>query len=213
MPVLCASTDRRPSALVLLPIGHHTDSRAITPTPAGHRSASGSVGAMGNSTTMRRLPRLLCAITLPLFACLPATAQDIYKCVDAEGHTTYSNVPTRTCRKLVLDPVNLAPAPRQPAAKTATPGNFPKVDEQTQKSRDGDRRRILDSELAAEQKNLEQAKKELAQQEGVVLPNERMQGGAISGGKVQERLQPYKDKVALHQRNIEAIQKEIANLR
>jgi hypothetical protein len=47
----------------------------------------------------------------------------------------------------------------------------------------------------------------------VVLPNERMQGGAISGGKVQERLQPYKDKVALHQRNVEAIQKEIANLR
>jgi hypothetical protein len=39
-----------------------------------------------------------------------------------------------------------------------------------------------------------------------VLPNERMQGGAISGGKVQERLQPYKDKVALHERNIEAIQ-------
>jgi hypothetical protein len=47
----------------------------------------------------------------------------------------------------------------------------------------------------------------------IVLPSERMQGGAISGGKVQERLQPYKDKVALHQRNIEAIQKEIANLR
>jgi hypothetical protein len=34
MPVLCASTDRRPSALVLLPIGHHTDSHAIAPTPA-----------------------------------------------------------------------------------------------------------------------------------------------------------------------------------
>jgi hypothetical protein len=99
------------------------------------------------------------------------------------------------------------------APKTATPGNFPKVDEQTQKSRDGDRRRILENELAAEQKNAEQAKKDLAEQEAIVLPSERMQGGAISGGKVQERLQPYKDKVALHQRNIEAIQKEIANLR
>ena len=56
-------------------------------------------------------------------------------------------------------------------------------------------------------------KKDLGEQEAIVLPNERMQGGAISGGKVQERLQPYKDKVALHQRNIEAIRKEIANLR
>jgi hypothetical protein len=87
------------------------------------------------------------------------------------------------------------------------------VDDQTQKSRDTDRRRILESELAAEQANADQAKKELAEQEATVLPNERMQGGAISGGKVQERLQPYKDKVALHQRNVEAIRKEISNLR
>jgi len=87
------------------------------------------------------------------------------------------------------------------------------VDDQTQKSRDTDRRRILESELAAQQANADQAKQELAEQEATVLPNERMQGGAISGGKVQERLQPYKDKVALHQRNVEAIRKEISNLR
>jgi hypothetical protein len=56
-------------------------------------------------------------------------------------------------------------------------------------------------------------RKDSPSRKAVVLPNERMQGGAISGGKVEERLQPYKDKVALHERNIEAIQKEIANLR
>ena len=160
-----------------------------------------------------RAQYLFCSIVLPLLAAAAAQAQDIYKCADADGRITYSNVPTRSCRKLVLDPVNLAPAPKLPATKTSTPANFPKVDEQTQKSRDGDRRRILETELAAEQKNVAQAKKELSEQEAIVLPNERMQGGAISGGKVQERLQPYKDKVALHQRNIEAIQKEIANLR
>ena len=156
---------------------------------------------------------LCISIALPLLAAAPADAQDIYKCADADGRVTYSNVPTRSCRKLVLDPVNLAPAPKAPANKTATPGSFPKVDEQTQKSRDGDRRRILENELAAEEKNAEQAKKDLSEQEAIVLPNERMQGGAISGGKVQERLQPYKDKVALHQRNVEAIRKEIGNLR
>ena len=156
---------------------------------------------------------LLVSIAMPLLAVLPAQAQDIYKCADPEGRITYSNVPTRSCRKLVLDPVNLAPAAKPPPARTATPNSFPKVDQQTQKSRDGDRRRILENELAAEQKNTAQAKKELAEQEAIVLPSERMQGGAISGGKVQERLQPYKDKVALHQRNVEAIRKEIANLR
>jgi hypothetical protein len=135
-----------------------------------------------------KLPGL--CLSIGLLAAVSAHAQDIYKCADPDGRVTYSNVPSKSCRKLLLDPVNLAPAARPPAAatKTPTPGNFPKVDDQTQKSRDGDRRRILENELAAEQRNAEQAKKELAEQEGIVLPSERMQGGAISGGKVQERI-------------------------
>jgi hypothetical protein len=31
--------------------------------------------------------------------------------------------------------------------------------------------------------------------------------------RVLDRLQPYKDKVALHERNVEALRKEIRNLR
>lgn len=148
---------------------------------------------------------------------LTAQAQDIYKCADSDGHVTYSNLPSKTCKKIFLDPVNVAPsakaAPKAASAATSTPASFPKVDGQTQKSRDGDRRRILEGELATEQKNAEQAKKELAEQETLVLPSERMQGGGISGGKVQERIQQYRDKVAIHQRNVEAIQKEMSNLR
>ena len=171
---------------------------------------------------MKRQDRvfLLALLFLPA---LSVSAQDIYKCADPDGRVTYSNVPSKTCRKLLLDPVNVAPAtkpaPRStasaPSKSTASPSpaSFPKVDDQTQKSRDSDRKRILENELAAEQKNVEQARKELAEQEGIVLPSERMQGGAISGGKVQERIQQYKDKLALHQRNVEAISKEIANLR
>ena len=70
--------------------------------------------------------------------------------------------------------------------------------------------------MASEQKNLEQARKDLAEQEATVLPSERMQfkgGGGISGGKVEERVQPFRDKVASHERNIEAIQNEITRLR
>ena len=151
------------------------------------------------------------SIALLALATLPAQA-DIYKCADADGHVTYSNVATKNCKKLNLDPVNATPAAKA-APRTPTPATFPRVDDNTQKSRDTDRRRILESELAAEQKNLEQAKKDLAEQEATVLPNERMQGGGISGGKIQERLQPFKDKAALHERNLEAIRKEIANLR
>lgn len=166
---------------------------------------------------MMKLRVLPCSISLLALLAIFASAAraDIYKCTDAEGHVTYSNVATAKCKKLNLDPVNTAPAARD-GAKAPTPATFPKVDEGTQKARDTDRRRILEGELAAEQKNLEQAKKELAEQESVVLPNERFQnarGGGINGATVEARVQSFKDKVALHERNLEAIRKEIANLR
>lgn len=154
------------------------------------------------------LPCSLSSISaLLLLAIFASSARaDIYKCTDAEGHVTYSNVAAAKCKKLNLDPVNTAPAPRE-AAKSPTPAAFPKVDDSMQKARDTDRRRILESELATEQKNLEQAKKELAEQEAVRSGDEK------NYQRVLDRLQPFKDKVALHERNLEAIRKEIANLR
>jgi len=136
---------------------------------------------------------------------VPAQA-DIFKCADDDGHVTYSNVASKNCKKLNLDPVNSAP-PAKAAPRTPTPATFPKVDENTQKARDTDRRRILESELAAEQRNLEQVKKELAEQEAIRTGDER------NYQKMLDRLQPFKDRAALHERNIEAIRKEIANLR
>ena len=152
-------------------------------------------------------------------AALPVRADVMYQCVDESGHKSFSNIKSSAkgakCTAMDLGAPVAVPAPKA-AAKTPTPSTFPKVDDNTQKSRDTDRRRILESELAAEQRNLEEARKELAEQDATVLPNERMQhkgGGGISGGKVDERVQPYRDKVALHERNIEAIQKEIYKLR
>lgn len=92
-----------------------------------------------------------------------------------------------------LGPATRFLQPRQRRERRRHP-LFPKVDDDSQKSRDTDRRRILEGELGAEQKNLEQAKG-TCRSEGQVLPSERMATGGISGGKVQERVQPYKDKV------------------
>ena len=136
---------------------------------------------------------------------------DIYKCIDPGGHVTYTNQKTtdKGCSLLSKDQaVSTVPASK-PAAKTAapSPSGFPKVDGDTQKKRDGDRRTILETELAAEQKNLEQAKKDLTDQEAVRLGDEK------NYQKMLDRLQPYKDKVALHERNVEALKKEIANLK
>ena len=163
--------------------------------------------------------RLYFSVVLLFLAALPAQADTMYQCVDESGHKTFQNMKSGAkgakCTPMDMPPSVTVPAARG-ATKTPTPATFPKVDDNAQKARDNDRRRILDSELTAEQRNLDQAKKDLAEQEAIVLPEERMQykgGGGISGGKVEARLQPYRDKVALHERNIEAIQKEISKLR
>lgn len=162
---------------------------------------------------------LYISVALLFLVSLSARAQVMYQCVDESGHKSFSNMKSGAkgakCTAMDLGPSVTVPAARG-AAKTPTPATFPKVDDNAQKARDTDRRRILDSELTAEQRNLDQAKKELAEQESIILPEERMQykgGGGISGGKVEARLQLYRDKAALHERNIEAIQKEISRLR
>lgn len=134
---------------------------------------------------------------------MPATAQTIYKCIDANGGTLISNARVdKNCKAVVSSPENSLPAPkaRPPgAAANPTPSGFPRVQEDTQKARDGDRRHILEQELAGEQRSLEQARKDFAEQE------------ALRGSP--ERLAPYRDRVGQHERNIQAIQKELGNLK
>lgn len=139
---------------------------------------------------------------------IPLARADVFKCVDEDGHVTYTNAkpsPKAKCTTLSRDQ-RVSTVPGR-AAGTPSPASFPKVDGDTQKARDNDRRKILEQELAAEQKSLEQAKKELAEQEAIRTGDER------NYQRVLDRLQPYKDRVALHERNIEALKKEIGNLR
>ena len=182
--------------------------------------------------------RLYFPIALLLLAATSVRADVMYQCVDDSGHKSFSNIKSSDkgakCTAMDLGPAE-APAAAKAATKTPTPSTFPKVDDNAQKARDNDRRRILEDELATEQTNLEQAKKELAAQDESAQPDERITvrqhcipitgkdgklgqscttiPGGINSSKVEERVQPYKDKVALHERNIEAIQKEIAKLR
>lgn len=150
---------------------------------------------------------ILAVSVLLLAMALPVQA-DIYKCVGADGHVTYANVADKNCKRLTLDPP--APAAAKPAARSAsasvsapTPTNFPKVDDSAQRSRDSDRRRILENELETEQRNRDQARKELAEQEAA-RPGAQKTGDA---------LQTFKDRLALHERNIEAIRSELSRIR
>ena len=130
---------------------------------------------------------------------------EIYKKVDEDGRVTYSNVPSKGAQKLNLEPLNTVPASKP---KTQSPDNFPKVDSDTQKGRDYKRRQILESELAQEMNQLEEAKKALAEGQEVRLGDERH-----NYQKYLDRVQRLKDAVAEHEKNIDALREEMAGLR
>lgn len=143
----------------------------------------------------------------------------LYECVDANGNKQFTNIPThpKACRILSVSsnaapapPTVSAPAPGKPTARSApaaTPSGFPRVDAQTQNQRDSDRRRILAHELSNEQKLLDQARTELAQQESMRDATER------NYQRVLDRLEPFKRRVKLHEDNVANLQREMSNLR
>ena len=147
---------------------------------------------------------------------LAAHADTLYKCTDESGQVLYTNQKTsaKNCSVLSREqPISTFTAPK---GRTASPGDFPRVNSDQQKARDNDRHAILDQELANEQRLLDESKKALTEQEGRFEPGERFnnaKGSGINGAKVEERLQPYRDSVKLHERNIESLRKEISNLR
>jgi hypothetical protein len=140
-------------------------------------------------------------ITALLTAMIATTATplraDIYECLDANE--------AKGCKQLSVSAPNVVSIP---AAKSgATPGRFPKVDPKTQTQRDNDRRKILENELANEERNLAQAKAALIEQENIRT------GGERNYQRVLDRLAPFQKKVKLHEDNIANLKKEIGNLR
>ena len=131
---------------------------------------------------------------------------EIYKCVDASGRASYTNdsreTDGRKCQ-LVTTQINVAPpqAPRQSRG-----ASFPRESAADRASAKGRQRDILQQELAAEEADLAKAKQALAEQEDV------RQGDERNYARVLERLQPYKDRVETHEKNVEALRRELANV-
>jgi len=149
--------------------------------------------------------RMLLLMVLALAA--PLAHAEMWKCVDQDGNTRYTNVKSdaKGCKALNLDPINTATAPAAKAQQK--PASFPSVGTDTQRQRDAARRKILEQELAQEQQQLELAKKQLAEQQGTRLGSER------NYARVEERLKPYESRVRLHEVNVESLKKELANSR
>jgi Domain of unknown function (DUF4124) len=136
----------------------------------------------------------------------------VCKYMDANGNIVFSNLPPdKGMRKISCMSGEEAPKRSGGTASsgvkgTPTPGDFPRVDSGTQKGRDDVRRKVLGEELATEEQMLAESRAAYANGAPVPLPEE-----AANAEKYRERIARYRQAVQLHERNIEALKKELGN--
>lgn len=138
---------------------------------------------------------------------------EIYKRVDSNGHVTYSSEPLKGGKKLDLKPLPTIPGTR--ASRQSTPEDFPKVDAQTQKSRDTTRRIILQDELASEEKLLAAAQQDLKNLENSPVNAVGMDGtpNPVILTQYSDKLKEAQNLVDSHEQNIKALKTEISSLK
>ncbi|HTO49016.1 MAG TPA: DUF4124 domain-containing protein [Burkholderiales bacterium] len=146
------------------------------------------------------------------YAQQPQGTGTVWRCTEQDGKSHYTNIKKETEGKqcaVVTREVSVvsAPPPQRRAAATPTPSDFPRVDANTQRSRDDGRRRILEDELYTEEKGLSDAKAKLAEQESIRNGDEK------NYQRVIERLKPYQDAVDRAERNVAALKRELSGLR
>lgn len=132
---------------------------------------------------------------------------EIFRCRNEQGQVTYTNdrrqAEKQKC-ELVASKINVAPAPKPSAGRS--PG-FPRESPSQTASARERQRQVLERELANEREMLKQAQQALAEQEAVRTGEER------NYARVLDRLKPYKDTVENHEKNIQALQRELGNLK
>ena len=157
-----------------------------------------------------------------VFTPAPARADStIYKCVDADGRIEFTDSVKKNCKALDLPSSIPAPAKarsapaagggggggRSAAAPASVPADFPKVSSDQQKGRDDDRRGILNEELRNEEKKLAEMRREYNGGEPERQGNER------NYAKYQERVITMKDSIARAEQNVDALKREISNIK
>lgn len=152
-----------------------------------------------------RLSILCCAVALSSIA-----QADVYKCIDKDGQVGYYNQYKKGCKKQHFEPLPTM----APPAKARTPESFPRVDSETQNKRDTTRRKILEDELASEQKVLEEARLKLKEGQDNPEVYKGANGQTFRNvAKYEEKVNALQEDVSMHEKNVEAIKTELSNLK
>jgi hypothetical protein len=150
----------------------------------------------------------------------PALAQgDIFLCVDDGGRKTYQNTGTgKGCKRVDVQPITSVPAPRVPVAASGSNGirpavdqrttGFPRVEADTQRARDNDRRRILEDELKIEEDRLVRLRSEFNNGQP-----ERNGDETRNFARYQERVARMQEDIQRSEGNVSALRRELALLR
>ena len=176
-------------------------------------------GMSRRATTLSML--LAALVALPPMAALA----DIHRCVDADGLVTFTDSPSRKFKECTLlyrdvpaaaPPARGAGAPAQgqapgqgasrPRAESpgnatrANPGpeNFPRVERSEQRDRDLKARQIVERELSSEQRQLEEARRQMSAL------------GPAAADRTDPRVREWQGAVSRHERNIAEIQRQLA---
>ena len=134
-----------------------------------------------------------------------AQVETIWSCKDSNGRTHVTNLKEDTvgkdCRIVQQQRVTVVPA-----AKGKAPAGFPKESASDRVAAKTKQRETIERELNQEQGMLSDARKKLSEQEAVRGGDEK------NYAKVLERLKPYQDTVEVHEKNVEALRRELNNL-
>ncbi len=156
------------------------------------------------------LVRALICVALALTPALAgAQVTEIFKCKDEKGRWTYTNDRRQAERQkcqVVASQVN-TPSANKPVTGSTRPSQFPRESAAERAQAKGRQRQVLEKELVAEQEALAKARQDLATQESV------RNGDEGNYARVLERLQPMKDNIETHEKNIEALRRELNALR
>lgn len=134
-----------------------------------------------------------------------AQLETLWNCKDANGRTTLTNQKSDTagkdCRIVQQERVTVVPATRM-----KSPASFPRETPADRASSKAKQKDTIAKELSQEEAMLADARKRLAEQEAIRSGDEK------NYAKVIERLRPYKDTVEVHEKNVEALKRELTNL-
>jgi len=129
-----------------------------------------------------------------------------YRCTTQSGAAAYFNVPEATEERpapRVSNGRNPVPAPAPVASQPSPPG-LPRVDTATQKGRDELRRKVLQDELAAEEKLLLESRGAFANGAPPALADEQK-----DPQRYADRIAKLRQAVQLHERNVDALRREL----